>query len=134
MNLSIPGLSCHHIAMTVSNYDRSKQFYERAFGMHCYAEWTFSGKQLCFLGIGDGVCLELHSSLEEEISDGQLLHFCLHTSDIGVAYQHAIQNGAKPNRPPFDFLIEATPRPMNVKVAWLYGIDGESIELFQHIG
>lgn len=123
----------HHVALAVNDYEHSRDFYIRAFGMALVNEWTFNGKQLCFLDVGDGSYLELHSALEGETVEGRYLHFCLHTSDLENAYRNAIAFGATPNRPPFDFLIESSPQTMQVRVAWLYGPDGESIELFQHM-
>lgn len=139
MNFRLPGASMHHVALSVKDYEISKTFYCHAFGMTCINEWSFQGKKLCFLDIGDGSFLELHSGGSFKsphiLPDcgKQYLHFCIHTSDLEGAYHNAVLHGAIPNRPPFSFLIEATPAPMPVKVAWLYGPDGEAIELFQHM-
>lgn len=134
MNYNVPGASLHHVALTVKDYDRSKQFYCHTLGMQCINEWTFQGKRLCFLDVGGGSFLELHSGAGDAPPKGpQYLHFCLHTSDLERAYKRAVAHGAAPKRPPFDFLIESEPTPMPVKVAWLYGPDGEEIELFQHV-
>lgn len=133
MNHVIPGASLHHVALSVKKYEKSRDFYCRAFGMSCVNEWEFSGKRLCFLDVGDGNFLELHSNagkMPPEVP--QYLHFCIHTSDLEGAYANAVRHGAIPNREPFDFLIQSKPVPMPVRGAWLYGPDGEQIELFQH--
>ena len=62
MNHVIPGASLHHVALSVKKYEKSRDFYCRAFGMSCVNEWEFSGKRLCFLDVGDGNFLELHSN------------------------------------------------------------------------
>ena len=134
MNFQIPGASLHHVALEVADYERSRDFYQNAFGMILINEWSFMGKQLCFLDIGNGSFLELHSAPNGAQPDGRYLHFCLHTSDIDKAYKNAVSLGAIPNREPFDFLIESIPTHMPVRVAWLCGPDGENIELFQHVG
>lgn len=134
MNFQIPGASLHHVALTVNDYERSRDFYLGAFGMTLVNEWTFNGRRLCFLDVGDGSFLELHSALDAAPADGRYLHFCIHTSDIDAAYENALARGAAPNRAPFDFLIESAPHEMPVRVAWLFGPDGEGIELFQHVG
>ena len=54
MNHVIPGASLHHVALSVKKYEKSRDFYCRAFGMSCVNEWEFSGKRLCFLDVGDG--------------------------------------------------------------------------------
>ncbi|MCI9586852.1 MAG: VOC family protein [Oscillospiraceae bacterium] len=134
MNNRIPGAFLHHIALSVQDYDRSKHFYCHVLGMRCVNEWTFQGKQLCFLDIGDGSFLELHSGAKDAPpANRQYLHLCLHTSDLEQVYRSAVAQGATPNRPPFDFLIDSQPAPMPVKVAWLCGPDGEELELFQHV-
>lgn len=134
MNHQFPGAFMHHVALSVKDYEKSRDFYCHAFGMVCVNEWTFQGKQLCFLDVGNGSFLELHSSLDQEEKHGnQYLHFCIHTSDLEKAYLSAVAHGATPNRPPFSFYIDSKPAPMPVKVAWLYGPDGEAIELFQHV-
>ncbi len=134
MNHQFPGAFLHHVALSVKDYEKSKDFYCHAFGMICVNEWSFQGKQLCFLDVGNGCFLELHSSLDQEEKHGnQYLHFCIHTSDLEKAYHNAVAHGATPNRPPFSFYIDSKPVPMPVKVAWLYGPDGEAIELFQHV-
>ena len=134
MNFVIPHAGLHHVALEVRDYQVSRDFYCRALGMRLINEWRFKGKRLCFLDIGDGAFLELHEALGNPQPDGRCLHFCLHTSDLACAYRNAVARGAKPNREPFDCLIESVPVPMLVRVAWLYGPDGESIELFQHVG
>lgn len=134
MNNRVPGASLHHVALSVRDYGRSKHFYCHILGMSCVNEWTFQGKQLCFLDVGDGSFLELHSGAGDTPPSGQqYLHLCLHTSDLEGTYRRAVARGAIPKRPPFDFLIESEPVPMPVKVAWLYGPDSEEIELFQHV-
>lgn len=137
MNFRLPGAAMHHVALSVKDYESSKDFYCRALGMTCINEWSFQGKQLCFLDIGDGSFLELHSSpLSDSAPSGcgkQYLHLCIHTSDLEGAYRSAVSHGATSSRPPFSFLIESAPTPMPVKVAWLCGPDGEEIELFQHM-
>lgn len=134
MNHQFPGAYMHHVALSVKDYEKSRDFYCHVFGMVCVNEWSFQGKRLCFLDTGNGSFLELHSSLDQEEKHGnQYLHFCIHTSDLEKAYHNAVANGATPNRPPFSFNIDSKPTPMPVKVAWLFGPDGEAIELFQHV-
>lgn len=134
MNHILPDAHIHHVALSVKNYERSRDFYCEAFGMRCINEWMFRGKRLCFLDIGDGSYLELHSGAEKMPEDAsQYLHFCIHTSDLRRAYENAVAHGAFPYREPFSFLIDSTPTPMPVLVAWLKGPDGEQIELFQHV-
>ena len=65
MNHVIPGASLHHVALSVKKYEKSRDFYCRAFGMSCVNEWEFSGKRLCFLDVGDGNFLEFGRRLRE---------------------------------------------------------------------
>ena len=134
INYSIPAAFIHHVALSVKDYERSKNFYCQVLGMSCINEWEFQGKKLCFLDVGCGGYLELHSDAEVvHPQNQQYLHFCIHTSDLEQVYKRAVNHGATPNRAPFDFVINSRPRPMPVKVAWLTGPDGEGIELFQHL-
>ena len=120
----------HHIALYVKDMDASISFYKAAFGLTEYGRWTLGQKKICMLSFGNGVYIELHSCEESQLQDGQIWHISLSPEDINKTYAQAIAAGAKPDRPPFNFCINSEPYKQNVRIAWLYGPEGERIELF----
>ena len=123
----------HHIALDVTNLESSVQFYKEAFGLKEYARWTFEDKEICMLSFDNNAFIELHSGNDPHRGDGKIWHFSLTPGNIDKAYEKAVSIGAKPDRAPFNFTIKAKSKCINVRIAWLFGPDGEHIELFSEL-
>ncbi|MEG0751927.1 MAG: VOC family protein [Oscillospiraceae bacterium] len=120
----------HHIALYVNDIETSTVFYEQAFGFTEYGRWQHGEKQIVMLSLRSGGYIELHSRHKTTSSDGKLWHISFSPSNIDECYERALMLGAKADRPPFDFVIKSTPNEIPVRIAWLFGPDGERIELF----
>lgn len=117
----------HHIAMNVSEMTRSITFYETAFGFSRIRSWK-EGKA-AMLDMGDGTILELFERPEAAGQVGSLLHIALRTNDVDGAYARALEAGAVEQTAPKDVDIPAE-EPFPVRIAFVQGPDGESVELF----
>ncbi len=122
-------IGLHHFALNVSDIERSIGFYETALGLRLARRWGES-PQAAMLDLGDGSMLELFERPESAGVTGSYFHFALRTDDIDSAYAHAVQNGAEESVAPKDVDIPSDP-PFPVRIAFVNGPDGESVELFQ---
>ncbi|MFW5690023.1 MAG: VOC family protein [Spirochaetota bacterium] len=126
MNKTPSGL--HHVAMNVSDIERSITFYSNAFGMKIMRRWGDSPRG-AMLDMGDGAILELFERPEATLSEGMLLHIALRTDDVDAAYAHALENGGVEQTAPKDIEIPSDPS-FPVRIAFVTGPDGEPVELF----
>ena len=73
-----------HLALHVSNIEKSVLFYADHFGFEKYFETTLpSGLQIVYLKLGDTV-LELNNEWQANIAG---FHFCLQTTDFATAIE-----------------------------------------------
>ena len=110
MNKIIPNTYVHHIALRASNFNRSLEFY-KALGMKVRANWVGASGNIALLDIGNGTCIELFGGGDEYIPEGHFFHLAIGTSE------------------PCDMVLPANP-PMPVRLCFVEGPDGESLEFF----
>lgn len=127
----------HHIALRVSNLETTISFYTHAFGFQVIAQWNNGVQDIAMLDTGNGTILEVFgagvsSGSINETQSGAFFHLALDVEDVDTVYAVALQSGAKEKIPPRDMTLPAKPQPMPIRNAFLYGPDGESIELFYH--
>jgi catechol 2,3-dioxygenase-like lactoylglutathione lyase family enzyme len=128
-NSILKGCYFHHVSLNVRDYDKSLAFY-RALGMPVFQEFTIeAGGRHCFIDVGNGPYLELHSSVEAELKESRFQHFCLHVDDVDAAYRLALAHGATTKEAPFDYDLQCTSVVIHARICHVYGVDGESIEL-----
>lgn len=118
----------HHIAMNVTDIERSIDFYSRAFGFAPVRRWGDSPRA-AMLNMGDGAILELFERPEANRGEGFLLHIALRSDDVDAAYAHALSCGAGERVAPKNIDIPAE-HPFPVRIAFVTGPDGEPVELF----
>jgi lactoylglutathione lyase len=114
-----------HVAVHVSDLDRSVAFYERHFGFKHYFQQTASGGlQIAYLRLGDTVLELTHHS------DGDMkgFHFCLETDGFDEAVDRLQKNGVKLIRAPHATAARE-PREQGWRRVVFAGPDGEQIEL-----
>lgn len=113
-----------HVALEVSDLERSKAFYEEQFGFKTYFEHpTPVGIDIAYLKLADTV-LELVG----RASPMNGFHFCLETDDFDQAVDQLIKAGLEFVTKPHP----STPRELreeNWRRVVFKGLDGEQIEL-----
>lgn len=123
----------HHIALRCSDFEKSLRFY-KALGCVVSASWGDEPKRIAMMNIGDGGCIELFSGgtdekIETPAMRGEWFHLALASEDPDGAFKTAIAAGALEKAAPYDTVIPSDP-PIPVRIAFVYGPDGEEIEFF----
>jgi lactoylglutathione lyase len=114
-----------HVAVHVSDLDRSIKFYEQHFGSkHYFQHAAGGGLQIAYLKLGDTV-LELTHHPGEALSG---FHFCLETDNFDETIAQLQQNGVKLIRAAHDTAARE-PRENGWRRVVFSGPDGEQIEL-----
>ena len=130
-NKKIPNIGIHHLAVAVSDYDKSMKFYIEGLGFEKVAEWGEGTGRASLLDIGNGSHFELFANGNaNEEKDAKFLHFAFATTDPDTAYNNAIAAGATSHMEPKTLDIPATP-PLPVRIAFVKGPDGELLEFFK---
>jgi lactoylglutathione lyase len=114
-----------HVAIHVSDLDRSVAFYERHFGFTDYFRQTATaGLQIAYLRLGDTV-LELTHHFDGAVTG---FHFCLETDSFDATVEQLLKDGVKLVRPPHATAARE-PREKGWRRVVFAGPDGEQIEL-----
>jgi lactoylglutathione lyase len=114
-----------HVAVHVSDLDRSVKFYERHFGFkHYFQHAAGSGQQIAYLRLGDTILELTHHS------DGAMagFHFCLETDNFDDTVAKLQRDGVQLVRAPHDTAARE-PRENGWRRVVFAGPDGEQIEL-----
>lgn len=133
MNNIIKGMGFHHIALRCKDFDKSMQFY-KALGCVVAAAWGTAPHCSALIDLGDGGHIELFSDgagvkTESDTQSGEWLHLALACDDPDAAFETAVAAGAAVKFAPYDAKIASDP-PMPLRIAFVYGPDGEVIEFF----
>lgn len=130
-NQSIRGGGIHHVALRVSDFDKSRGFYCDGLGMNEVHAWGDPGKRAAMLDTGDGSILEIFEGrpMPQDV-EGSYLHIALRTDDCDAAVDAARAAGASVTVEPKDVDIPSKPE-YKVRIAFFTGPDGEIIEFFQ---
>jgi lactoylglutathione lyase len=113
-----------HVAIHVSDLDRSVAFYEQRFGFKKYFQHAAGGgMQIAYLKLGDTV-LELTHRAEPMKG----FHFCLEAENFDAAVADLQNQGVEMAREPHDTPARE-PRERGWRRVVFYGPDGEQIEL-----
>jgi len=114
-----------HVAVHVSDLEKSVEFYERHFGFKDYfRQVAGGGLQIAYLKIADTV-LELTHHPGEAMSG---FHFCLETDDFDGTVTKLQADGVKLLRAPHNTAARE-PRENGWRRVVFAGPDGEQIEL-----
>src|SRR5919198_6363669 len=88
-----------HVALHVSDLERSVDFYERHFGFKKYFQHAATGgMQIAYLKLGDTVLELTHKS------DGAMagFHFCLETDNFDETVENLLEQGVRLIRAPHE--------------------------------
>ena len=114
-----------HVALHVSDLQRSIDFYEKHFGFKKYFQHAGTGGlQIAYLKLGDTVLELTHRS------DGSMtgFHFCLEAEKFDQAVAELQSRGVEMVRAPHDTAARE-PRERGWRRVVFRGPDGEQIEL-----
>lgn len=132
-NSVLGGGGFHHVAIRSSNFDASVRFYTEALGFKEKIRWGQGEKRAVMLDTGDGNYLEIFANGTPGAKpEGSIIHFAIRTDNTDAAVERARAAGAQITTEPKDVVIQSTPQPTPVRLAFCKGPDGEIIEFFQN--
>ena len=126
--------SFHHVALKVTDYERSVAFYKTVFGVKELRAWTMDdGAKAAMLALDDGGIIEIFGNgTAAAESNARFAHFAIGVDSaeaVDAGYARALENGAKVQTPPFDFTIPSEPG-FPIRIAFVKGLDDEVLEFF----
>lgn len=120
----------HHVALAAKNLDETVHFYKQAFGFTELRRWG-DETPAAMLDMGGGNILEVFSgSGEAPEGNARWLHIALQSDDTGRDYASALAAGAESQTEPKDITLPGEP-PLPARIAFVRGLNGEVIEIFQ---
>jgi glyoxylase I family protein len=134
-NTALPGCGFHHVAIRAWDFDRSVAFYTEVLGFRHKIGWGEKPGRAVMLDTGDGNYLEIFEgkTTEGHKPEGAILHFALRVDDCDAALERARAAGALVTMEAKDVSIPSSPTgPTPVRIAFIKGPDGETIEFFQN--
>ena len=126
-----------HVALYVSDFDRSVLFYTQGLGMTLVRQWGEADRRTALYDFGNGTGLELfeRKNVRVDVPDtactGAYWHYALEVQDVEEAYQRALEHGATVRSEPYTCHNDAVPTDMDARIAFVFGPDHELIEFFR---
>jgi len=134
-NNMLPGISFHHIAIQVKDFDRSVRFYCDGLGLKPYTAWNggpSGDKRIMLLELGDGGMIELFSlGSEDEAVNNRFIHFAMHVDDVDAAYKKALEAGAQSVMAPAVKPLSSAPVKLTLNCAFVRAPGGEELEFIR---
>jgi glyoxylase I family protein len=132
-NEIIKGMGFHHMALYVSDFDKSLAFYQKL-GMKVYTAWGQGDSRIALLDTGDGTMLEVFAKPGQDFAaEGRWQHLALHVENVEDALQKALAAGATLRMPVTVMDLDAQPRKITIQIAFVYGPDGEVVEFIKQL-
>ena len=133
-NNILSGCGVHHIALGVSDLERSLKFYTDGLGFSLVRSWQSGERTIAMVDIGDGSCLEIFSdccgTTPTDKTVGTFFHLALRVNDSAAAFGRALEHGASAKMEPS--MVELASQPsLPAVISFVYGPDGEQIEFFE---
>ena len=130
-NKQIKGCGFHHVSMRVRDLDTSLKFYTEGLGFVERFSWGQAPQRTVLLDTGDGNYFEISQGDPNQVyGDGIFQHIALRADDCDAAIEAARAAGAEVTIEPRDVTLPIEP-PLQIRIAFFKGPDGEVIELFQ---
>ena len=132
INKKITGMGFHHIALKAADFEKSLDFYTNGLGMTPVLSWGEGNGRITMLDMGNGDIVELFAGGGDEFAKvGKYIHFAMGVDDVDAAYDAAIAAGAVSKTAPKDAPLNSQPYKVTLRVAFVYGPDGEELEFFK---
>ena len=130
-NKKIKGCGFHHVSMRVRDLNKSIRFYTDILGFVERFSWGQDPKRFVLLDTGDGNYFEIsQGDPDQEFGDGAFQHIALRADDCDAALKVARAAGVEVTVETRDATLSSEP-PLQLRIAFFKGPDGELIELFQ---
>lgn len=133
-NLPTKPLKTHHLALKVADFDKSLRFYTEGLGMKALKTWGEGDSRAAMIDIGDGTCIEMFAGgTGGELSQttaGTFVHYAFDVENPDEWYERALACGATEKSAPAELCVETSADPLDVRIAFVYGPDGEVLEFF----
>ncbi len=134
----------HHVAIRAVDFDATIRFYTEGLGCRVHYGFSVPGRidRAAFLDMGDSRYIEVFGEgstvqsegrrrrVDEEPTEGALLHFCFRVADVAASYQRALAAGAIARIAPRTASLGGEP-PAEVHIAFVTGPNGEVIEFLK---
>lgn len=127
-------MKIHHIALRVSDFEKSLDFYTSGLGFKAAKIWENNEKKAAMVDFGEGF-IEIFGSAEKDenkFNAGAYPHFAFLSNDVDLDFSKAVNAKAGVIKAPFNATLNTTP-PQELRIAFISGPDGEQIEFFQEI-
>lgn len=142
-NATLHGGGFHHLAVRAYDYDASFKFYTEGLGFTRVHGWgkderATGGKdsRVSLLDTGDGNYIELFAGStrdpKEATPEAPVWHVAFRTNNCDAALERARAAGAVVTVETKNALPEHSDRPLEFRIAFVKGPDGEIIEFFQN--
>jgi glyoxylase I family protein len=132
VNKKIAGCGFHHASMRVRDLEKSLKFYKEGLGFVERVSWGKAPQRTVLLDTGDGNYFEISQGDPEQAQEhGIFQHIALRSDDCKTAIEAARSAGAEVTLETKDVNLPSDP-PLQVRIAFFKGPDGEVIELFQN--
>ena len=123
----------HHVALKASDFDRSVAFY-KALGLTERVRWGEGDHRAVMLDMGDGGCIEIFAGGEDRArTDERFLHLAFRVDDVDFAFNTATAAGATVKYEPYEACPDGAVPAIRMRIAFVYGPDGELLEFFKEI-
>ena len=130
-NRKIRGCGFHHVSMRVKDLNKSIKFYSEGLGFVERFSWGKDPKRTILMDAGDGNYFEIsQGDSNQSFVEGVFRHLALRVDDCKAALELARNAGAEITMEARDVILSTDP-PLQIRIAFFKGPDGELVELFE---
>jgi catechol 2,3-dioxygenase-like lactoylglutathione lyase family enzyme len=128
----------HHVALNArKSYADAVRFYGETLGLVRRVEFVAGGRRISLMDAGGGNYVEIFDETGKaaESKPNTLSHLALRTNDVDAMIARCVAVGLKVTVEPktVEFPTEAGPNPFKIRIAFVEGPEGESLEFFEEI-
>jgi glyoxylase I family protein len=131
-NRKIRGCGFHHVSMRAKDLNKSIKFYSEGLGFIERFSWGNDLQRTILMDTGDGNYFEIsQGDPNQSFVEGLFRHLALRVDDCNAALELARNVGAEITVEARDVTLSTEP-PLQIRIAFFKGPDGEVIELFEN--